>query len=89
VCVYLCAGPACLQPQHLAAALSGDPGGGGAASNPSSSSLKRLEGAAGSGPFIYNPYAAKRKGESAAAAAQAALPEWVGDCCLGSQPYLA
>jgi hypothetical protein len=40
-------------------------------------SLKRGEGAAGSGPFIFDPYAAKRKVASAAAAAQAALPEWV------------
>jgi hypothetical protein len=39
--------------------------------------LRRAEGTAGSGPFIFDPYAAKRKVASAAAAAQAALPEWV------------
>lgn len=63
-------GPACLQPQYLSAALTGDGSGG-------SSNLKRTEGAAGSGPFIFDPHAAKRKAASAAAAAQAAIPEWV------------
>jgi hypothetical protein len=66
-------GPACLQPQYLSAALSGNCG----VSSSSSSNLKRTEGAAGSGPFIFDPHAAKRKAASAAAAAQAAIPEWV------------
>lgn len=62
------AGPACLQPQYLAATLSGDG---------SSAGLRRCEGPSGSGPFIFDPHAAKRKAASAAAAAQAAIPEWV------------
>lgn len=72
----LLAGSPSLQPIHLAsadlrstAAGSGSNAGGG---------LRRSETNASShGPFIFNPYAAKRKGASAAAAAEAALPEWV------------
>jgi hypothetical protein len=45
---------------------------------------KKADGSSASaGPFIFNPYAAKRKGASAAAAAEAALPEWVSGCVAG------
>jgi hypothetical protein len=67
--LFACAaptGPACLQPQYLSAD-----------SGSISMNLKRGEGTAGSGPFIFDPHAAKRKAASAAAAAQAAIPEWV------------
>ncbi|KAF6256009.1 hypothetical protein COO60DRAFT_151357 [Scenedesmus sp. NREL 46B-D3] len=65
-------GPPCLQPLHLSAT---DMAPAGSASAPGS---KKGEGSsANAGPFIFNPYAAKRKGASAAAAAEAALPEWV------------
>jgi hypothetical protein len=66
------AGAACLQPLHLSAGEMAQPGSAAAAGS------RKAEGAAAAaGPFIFNPYAAKRKGASAAAAAEAALPEWV------------
>jgi hypothetical protein len=55
-----------------------------AAGSAAGSSSKKGDGSSGNaGPFIFNPYAAKRKGASAAAAAEAALPEWVSAASTG------
>jgi hypothetical protein len=56
-----------------------------AGSTAGSSSKKGDSSSSNAGPFIFNPYAAKRQGASAAAAAEAALPEWVSEasCMCG------
>jgi hypothetical protein len=61
------AGPSWLQPHKV-----------GEAGSSSSSRTSATSAGGGGGPFIFNPYAAKRQGQTAAAAAEAALPEWVG-----------
>lgn len=82
-------GAAWLSPLHLPAAELGMtaaaavmPGGssprsGAAASAGSAAAVAPATSSSSKGPFIFNPYAARRQGASAAAAAQAALPEWV------------